>query len=130
LEEAGGRKHGPLSEPKQLMLPYVYLGMDGISCGLIKEDCSEGGKGGRCEGKEEVLQTQLCCSRSERHVAVAKGPCIKSPAILCGVEALDASWCLGNEAGGLLQAARRHPSSPSAWAGCALGSNQGFLGLS
>lgn len=49
LKEAGRRRrYGPLSKPKQLILPYVYLGMDGISCGLIKGDYREGGNGGRC----------------------------------------------------------------------------------
>ena len=71
--------------------------MDGISCRLIKGDCRERGNGGQWGVKEEVLQIQSCCRRSEQHVAVAKGLCINSPAILHGspggaVEALDTSW--------------------------------------
>lgn len=135
LKEAGRRRYGPLSKPKQFILPYVYLGMDGISCRLIKGDYREGGNGGLCWVKEEVLQIQSCCRRPEQHVAVAKGLCINSLAILHGspgggVEVLDTSWGLGIGAERLLLVPRRHPGSPSAWAMCALGSNLGFLGLS
>lgn len=135
LKEGGRRRYGPLSKPKQLILPCIYLGMDGISCGLIKGDYREGGNGGLCWVKEEVLQIQLCCRRPEQHVAVAKGLSINSLAILHGspgggVEALDTSWGLGTGAERLLRVPRRHPGSPSAWASCALGSNLGFLGLS
>ncbi|PKU41347.1 hypothetical protein llap_8347 [Limosa lapponica baueri] len=50
----------------------ILLGMDGISCGLIKGDYREGGNGGQCGVKEEVLQIQPRCRRSEQHVAVGK----------------------------------------------------------
>lgn len=135
LKEAGRRRYGPLSKPKQLILPYIYLGMDGISYGLIKGDYREGGNGVWCGVKEEVLQIQSCCRRFEQHVAVAKGLCINSPAILRGspgggVGVLGTSCLLGIGAERLLHEARRHPRSPSTWASCALGSNLGFLGLS
>lgn len=43
--------------------------MDGISCGLIKGDCREGGNGRQGGVKEEVLQIQPCCRIFEQHVA-------------------------------------------------------------
>lgn len=46
LKEVGRRRYGPLGKSKKLILPFIYLGMDGISFRLIKGDYREGGNRG------------------------------------------------------------------------------------
>lgn len=94
---AGRKRYGTLSNPKQLILPWVYLGMDGISCGLVQGDFREGGNGGVCGVKEAVPPVQPCCRGFEQHSAVAEGLCINRSAIVHvgGVGALRTIWPLG-----------------------------------
>lgn len=78
MKEAGRRRYRALSNPKQLILLWAYLGMDGISCGLIQGDFREGGNGGVCGVKEAR------CRGCEQHIAAAEGLCINRPSILHG----------------------------------------------
>lgn len=55
MKGAGRKRYGSLSKPERLILPYIYLGTEGINCVLIKGDY-RGGNGGWCGVKEEVLQ--------------------------------------------------------------------------
>lgn len=57
LKEARRRRYGPLSKSKKLILPFIYLGMDGINFRLIKGDYREWGYRDWYGVEEEVLQT-------------------------------------------------------------------------
>lgn len=97
MKVAGRRRYGTLNNPKQLILLWAYLGMDGISCGLVRGDFREGGNGGVCGVKEAVPPVQPRCRGFKQHSAVAEGLCINRPAIVHvgGVGALRTIWPLG-----------------------------------